>query len=112
MNAGPEAVDLLVGGAAQVATPLGSTPRGGDALQRIEVVEGGAVAIAGDRIRAVGPESELRRRFTAKRELDARGGTIVPGFVDAHTHPVFAGTREEEFEQRTKGASYVFFVSF
>jgi imidazolonepropionase len=71
------------------------------------VIERGAVAVAGSEIVAVGPESDLRRRFRARSELDARGGTIVPGFVDAHTHPVFAGTREDEFEMRTAGATYV-----
>ena len=65
------------------------------------------MAIAGERIVAVGPELELRERYSATRELDARGGTVIPGFVDAHTHPVFSGTREDEFEMRTRGATYV-----
>jgi len=101
------AVDLLIGGAAELATPLGSSGRGGAELGRIAVVPGGAVAVRGERIVAVGPEVELAARFAPARRLDARGGTIVPGFVDAHTHPVFAGTREEEFEQRTQGLSYL-----
>lgn len=100
-------IDLLVRGAAELATPEGILPRAGGALGRIRVIPGGAVAVAGDRIVAVGPEEDLARRFRAARILDARGGTIVPGFVDAHTHPVFAGTREEEFQQRTAGRSYV-----
>jgi imidazolonepropionase len=70
------------------------------------VIERGAVAIDSGRIVAVGAESELRKTFRAREELDARGGTIVPGFVDAHTHPVFATTREDEFEMRTRGATY------
>src|SRR6185503_10611263 len=61
----------------------------------------------GRKIVAVGPAAELRAQFRPRQELDARGGTIVPGFVDAHTHPVFAGTREDEFEMRTRGATYV-----
>ncbi len=102
-----EPVDLLIVGAAELATPSGSTPRTGDSLGRIEVIERGAIAIDGDRIRAIGPERELRARLVARTELDAQGGTLVPGFVDAHTHPVFAGTREDEFELRTRGATYV-----
>lgn len=102
-----QAIDLLVRGASELATPEGRTARGGAALGQVRVVPRGAVAVAGDRIVAVGPEEELVRRFTPVRTLDARGGTIVPGFVDAHTHPVFAGTREEEFQQRTEGRSYV-----
>jgi imidazolonepropionase len=103
----PEAVDLLVVGASELATPIGSSPRSGADLGRIDVIPGGALAVRGGRIHAVGPEADLRARLRAARVLDARGGTIVPGFVDAHTHPVFAGTREEEFEQRTLGTSYL-----
>ena len=100
-------IDLLVGGAREVATPLGAKPRAGARLNEIAVQSGAAVAIDGDRIVAVAPEAELRGRFRARRELDAAGGTLVPGFVDAHTHPVFAGTREDEFEMRTRGATYM-----
>lgn len=107
MPAEPHAIDLLVAGASEIATPSGVTPRSGEDLGRITVIEGGAVAIDERKIVAVGPLAELRARFRARRELDARGGTIVPGFVDAHTHPVFAGTREDEFEMRTRGATYV-----
>jgi len=102
-----EAIDLLIGGAAELATPLGRAGRGGAELGRIQLVSGGAVAVRGERIVAVGPEAELAARFAPARRLDARGGTLVPGFVDAHTHPVFAGTREAEFEQRTRGLSYL-----
>lgn len=100
-------IDLLVRGAAELATPVGRSAAGGDALGRIHVIAGGAIAIDQGRIVAVGPESELQARFFGRAELDAAGGTILPGFVDAHTHPVFAGTREEEFELRTAGATYV-----
>lgn len=103
----PETVDLLLTGAAELATPRGSEALGGAALGRIEVRAGAGVAVKGERIVAVGPEAELRERFTARRELDAAGGVVAPGFVDAHTHPVFAGTREAEFELRTQGKSYV-----
>lgn len=65
------------------------------------------MACDGDRIVAVGPEEELRARFAATEVLDASGGLVVPGLVDAHTHPVFLGTREGEFEQRIAGRSYV-----
>ena len=99
-------VDLVLLGASELATPVGSRARGGSELGAIRVVRDGAVAIAGDRIVAVGEAREIAARYSAARELDADGGTIVPGFVDAHTHPVFAGTREDEFEMRTRGATY------
>jgi imidazolonepropionase len=103
----PVPIDLLVCGAAELATPRGRRPLAGAALAELTVIPRGAVAIRGERILEVGPEAELRARYEPARQLDARGGTLVPGFVDAHTHPVFAGTREEEFERRTRGASYL-----
>ncbi|MDF1797787.1 MAG: imidazolonepropionase [Planctomycetota bacterium] len=106
-GAGPEPVDLLVSGAAELATPLGSTARGGSELDRLQVRAGWGVAATGGKVVAVGPDADLRRIYQPKVEYDAKGGTVVPGFVDAHTHPVFATTREDEFEMRTKGATYV-----
>jgi imidazolonepropionase len=102
-----ERADWILVGAAELATPVGSTPRLGPDLGAIRVLERGGVAVRDERIVAVGPEAELRQRFDADRVLDACGGTVVPGFVDAHTHPVFAGTREDEFELRSRGASYL-----
>jgi imidazolonepropionase len=107
VSGGERAADLLVVGAAQVATPLGSEARSGADLDSLQIIEGGAVAVAEGRIVAVGLEADVRAVWSAPRELDAEGGLVVPGFVDAHTHPVFAGTREEEFELRVGGASYV-----
>lgn len=103
----PVPIDLLVAGAAELATPRGTTARGGEELGRLDVLPRGAVAIRGEHIVAVGPEPELRAAFAPAAILDARGGTLVPGFVDAHTHPLFAGTREGEFELRTQGKSYL-----
>lgn len=99
-------VDLLVRGAAELATPLGSTPRTGREFKELRVVPKGAVAIDRGLIVACGPEEDLTQRFAPRQTLDAAGGTLVPGFVDAHTHPVFATTREDEFELRTRGATY------
>jgi len=103
----PREVELVIVGAAELATAEGSVPRGGRDLAAIRVIPRGALAIDGGRLVAVGPEDVVRAEFRGRRELHAAGGTLVPGFVDAHTHPVFAGTREAEFEQRTAGATYV-----
>ncbi len=94
-------------GAAELATPRGSSARPQGAMGEIDVVPGGAVAIDAGSIVAVGRISELEALFHPRARLDARGGTIVPGFIDAHTHPVFLGTREDEFELRTQGKTYV-----
>jgi imidazolonepropionase len=103
----PRPCDLLVHNCAELATPLGTSARGGAALGRIHVQPHAAVAIVGDRIAEVGAERDLESRWSPRARLDARGGLLVPGFVDAHSHPVFVGTREEEFELRTRGATYV-----
>lgn len=100
-------IDLLVTGAAESASARGGSARGGRALGEIEVRRGAALAIDAGKIVEIGPEEVLLARYAARERLDARGGVLVPGFVDAHTHPVFAGTREDEFEMRTRGASYV-----
>lgn len=103
---GPRPIDLLVTGAAEVATPTGDLPRGGTDLGSIRVQRGAAVACDGGRVLEVGPDADLAGRFAPRVTLDAGGGTVLPGFVDAHTHPVFAGTREKEFERRVAGATY------
>ncbi len=100
-------IDLLVVGIGELATPLGPTALAGSALSNVSVQRDVAVACSGDRIVAVGSEEELRRTYAAKEELDAGGSLVIPGLVDSHTHPVFAGTREGEFEARTQGATYV-----
>ena len=102
-----ERVDLIVCGARELATPRGFEACRGADLARLDVIPEGAVAIHEGRIEAVGGEREIVARYQARATLDANGGTIIPGFVDAHTHPLFFGTREDEFELRTKGASYV-----
>lgn len=104
---GAMTIDLIVHGARELATPLGNSPRASAELGRIDVRADAALAIDGGLVVAAGARADIDARFTARERLDARGGTVVPGFVDAHTHPVFAGTREDEFELRTQGATYV-----
>lgn len=103
------ACDLLLEGAAQVVTVDDGRPgpkRGRAAMNDVGVVEDGAVAIARGKVLAVGPTDDLRRRFRARRRVDLEDRVLLPGLVDAHTHPVFARMREEEFALRCRGASY------
>jgi imidazolonepropionase len=102
----PVAVDWLIHGCGELATPLGATALSGARFERVERIAGAALAIDGGRVVAVGAERDLAPRFAPRRRFDAAGGLVLPGFVDAHTHPVFAGTRENEFELRTRGATY------
>jgi imidazolonepropionase len=101
--------DLSVTGISELATPLGPNPRVGRDLGRLRVVEDAAVASRDGRIVFVGTEREYRESVlltAAGRQVDAAGGTVLPGFVDAHTHLPFAGWREREFDERLRGATY------
>jgi len=100
--------DLLIDNAGQLLTltsPGG--PKRGAAMRDLGLVAGGAVAVRDGRIMAVGPSAEVRRAIHADRQIDAGGGTVMPGFVDPHTHLVWAGDRADEFEMRIAGASYM-----
>ncbi len=100
--------DLLIDNAGQLltlASPGG--PKRGAAMRDLGPVAGGAVAVRDGRIVAVGPSAEVRRAVHAAKRIDAGGGTVMPGFVDPHTHLVWAGDRADEFEMRIAGASYM-----
>ena len=82
-------------------------PRIREAMSDLGIVEDGAVYIEGSRIVDVGPSAEvLRRHPRAGRTIDASGKIVLPGFVDAHTHAVFAGSREHELEWKAQGLTY------
>lgn len=91
-----------------LATPLGSHGRRGPAQAELRVLAGAAVRCEGGKIVFAGTEAEFRsRRFAAPdREIEGTGRTLLPGFVDAHTHPVWAGDRASEFARRLAGESY------
>jgi imidazolonepropionase len=101
-----EEADLLIHNTSQVVTCAGPGPRRGAAMREVGALPGGAVAVRGGRIAAVGPEGELRGRFAAAAELDAGGCAVLPGLVDPHTHVIYAGDRVGEFERRIAGATY------
>lgn len=100
-------VDLLIHSAAQLLTcaaPDG--PLRGRAQAAIGLIENGAVAILNGQITHVGSTADVKSAVAARATLDAAGHVVMPGFVDAHTHVVFAGDRVDEFEQRIAGATY------
>ncbi|MGI9584945.1 MAG: imidazolonepropionase [Acidimicrobiia bacterium] len=70
------------------------------------VVSDAAIVISGGHILWVGAEQDLPEQFRTLAALDVAGAAVLPGFVDSHTHAVFAGDRAEEFSMRMSGASY------
>jgi imidazolonepropionase len=71
------------------------------------LIENGAVAVDSGKIVAVGDSATLRANYSAAQTIDAAGKVVCPGFVDPHTHVVYAGNRIGEFELRIQGKSYM-----
>ncbi|MGD8398922.1 MAG: amidohydrolase family protein, partial [Anaerolineae bacterium] len=100
--------DLLIYDASQVLTvssPEG--PKRGAEMKELGIIPDGAVAIRNGRVLDVGPSAELRSQVRAAQTLYAGGHVIMPGFVDPHTHLVWAGGRADEFRMRVAGAGYM-----
>src|SRR5512141_2304774 len=97
---------MLIHSAEQVLTLAGGPQRGRE-LGRLGLVENGAVLMREEKIVAVGPSRELRASYPDEPTLDAANCVIIPGFVDPHTHVIWAGDRAREFEMRLEGAKYL-----
>jgi imidazolonepropionase len=88
-----------------LAGPKGPRIRG--QMSELRIIPKGAMLIEDGRVVATGPSSEIANAAPADAEIiDATGRVVLPGFVDAHAHPVFAGNRVDEFEMRARGATY------
>lgn len=70
------------------------------------VIHDGAMLVRDGRIAATGARAEIERRIEDEEVVDAGGRVVLPGFVDAHTHPVFGGNRSSEYELRIRGVTY------
>jgi len=100
--------ELLLVNAGQVVTCAGSPrARGGVEMGNLEVLLDAAVAVRGERIVAVGPQKELRRRHRTAARVDCGGGVLLPALVDSHTHAVFGAPRFAEHEMRAAGLDYM-----
>ena len=101
--------NLYVKNIGKVATPKGNKAIHGKAMGELDILMGPAAIVIRDGIIAyVGKESEVPGDLIQDCAVyDAQGGAVVPGFVDSHTHLVFGGFREEEFQMRLRGASYM-----
>jgi len=104
---------VLVHSAEQIVqvTSKGERYLSGVAMDKISIIKKGAMVIGFDgKIVAIGPNDEIREKFkneTFAVYLDCTGKSIVPGLVDAHTHPVWSGDRVREFAAKLKGATYM-----
>lgn len=104
-----ETVDLLIVNAEELVTLAGGSqkPRTGKQMREIGIIQNGSLAIKDGKLVAVGKTPEITKNFKAENIINAKGKTVLPGFVDPHTHLVFAGSREGEFQMRVEGASYM-----
>jgi imidazolonepropionase len=103
-----ESKSLAVLNCAQVVTLAGpARPRIGAEMRELGIVGRGGLLIRDGLISHIGTTDQIETLIDADTTVvDAGGRVVLPGFVDAHTHPVFAGTRVDEFEERSAGATY------
>lgn len=108
MSSEKESKSLAVVNCSQLVTLAGpARPRVGAEMRELGIVESGALLVRDGLIAEVGTLSRIEASIEADTfVVDAGGRVVLPGFVDAHTHPVFAGTRAGEFEERSTGATY------
>lgn len=104
-----ESADILIVNAEEVLTLAGfsEAPSVGKQMKELGIIRDGAVAVREGKIVAVGKTGDVTKVFRGENVVSAKGKTVLPGFVDPHTHLVFAGSREDEFTQRAEGASYM-----
>jgi imidazolonepropionase len=109
MSEKPAADALLIRHIRQLITCAGTAPRRGSDQRTAPIIIDGAVASKDDRIVFAGRDADLPHAIADApnvHTIDGRGLSVVPGFVDAHTHAIFAGDRRDELRRRLAGATY------
>ncbi|MFU8766596.1 MAG: hypothetical protein ACNA7I_02850, partial [Candidatus Methanoperedens sp.] len=104
--------DLIIFNASELLTLSGgsSGPRTGEQMDDLGIIENGSIAVSKGKIIACGDADKVKEEVSTTAgtmEIDASNKVVMPGFIDTHSHLVFAGSREDEFEQRIRGASYM-----
>jgi imidazolonepropionase len=97
---------MLIHSASQLLTLAGG-PQRGKGLGALGIIENGAVVMRDEKIIAVGRSDELKAEYRDEPALDASGCVLMPGFVDPHTHLIWAGDRADEFEMKMAGKPYL-----
>lgn len=98
---------VLLSNASQIVTVHGFEAKKGKDMSDLGVINGGSILIRGDKIERIITAEESLEGIEADVTIDCTGKTILPGFVDSHTHLVFGGYRENEYGWRLRGDSYV-----
>ena len=102
-------VNLIVAHAAEIVTTTGRSLHPASGLHQgdIAVIQDGAIAVRRGRIVQIGKTREILSAYRSKHVIDASGKTALPGLVDPHTHLIFAGFRDKEFEMKLSGKTYM-----
>ena len=101
-------VDLIIHNAGQLVTcASGGKPKRGSKMLDVGIIVDGAVAVVDGKFAGVGTAAEILAGFSSDQVVDAEKRVVCPGFVDPHTHIVYAGDRLNEFELKIKGAEYL-----
>lgn len=101
-------VDLIIKNTSQVVTCRSNgKAKKGSQMQDVGVIENGAIAIQDGKISAIDSLEEILNKYVSDKTIDANCKVVTPGFVECHTHIVYAGNRLDEFELKIKGADYL-----
>jgi imidazolonepropionase len=100
--------DLVISNIGQLVTcASGNKPKRGAAMIDVGLIANAGVAVIEGKVAAIGTSHEVTNNYTSDAVIDVGGKVVCPGFVDPHTHIVWAGDRLDEFELKIKGADYL-----
>jgi imidazolonepropionase len=100
--------DLIIYNIKELLTLAGkNAPRSGAEMSELGIMNNAAIVIDNQTITEIGDSADILNKYSSDHMENAEGMVVMPGFVDPHTHPVFVNTRENEFEMRIMGKTYV-----
>jgi imidazolonepropionase len=102
-------IDFILHNTKQLVTIASANgkPKSGENMRELHIIENGCLAVSNGMIVDIGLYDDLLAKYQPQKIIDAEKCIVCPGFVDPHTHPVFVNTRENEFELRLHGKTYV-----